>query len=123
MSDLTSGLVGFIVSTLLIVVFGDIVPQAVCSRHALQIGAKAVPVVRLIEALLYPVAKPMALVLDKVLGDELGTIHSREELLKLLQIHVKHGSVDAEAGCIVTGALSYSDTKVWKTLRAWSSGW
>lgn len=88
--------------------------QAVCSRHALQIGARAVPVVRLIEALLYPVAKPMALVLDKVLGDELGTIHSREELLKLLQIHVKHGSVDAEAGCIVTGALSYSDTKVCK---------
>jgi metal transporter CNNM len=48
MSDLTSGLVGFIVSTLAIVLLGEIFPQALCSRYALQTGAKAVPVVKVI---------------------------------------------------------------------------
>lgn len=33
MDDLTSGLVAVFVSTLSIVIFGEIVPQAICSRH------------------------------------------------------------------------------------------
>ena len=35
LADLTSGTVGFVVSTAVIVIFGEIVPQALCSRHAL----------------------------------------------------------------------------------------
>ena len=35
---LRPGLIGFCVSTALIVVFGEILPQAICSRHALKIG-------------------------------------------------------------------------------------
>ncbi len=45
MSDLTSGLVGFLASTAAIVLLGEILPQALCSRYALQTGAKAVPLV------------------------------------------------------------------------------
>ncbi|CAM9878694.1 unnamed protein product, partial [Choristocarpus tenellus] len=49
LADLTSGLVGFALSTSVITLFGEILPQqAVCSRHALRIGAKVVPVVRVI---------------------------------------------------------------------------
>ena len=33
MDDLTSGLIAVVVSTLSIVVFGEIIPQAICSRH------------------------------------------------------------------------------------------
>lgn len=45
MADLTSGIIGFLVSTVAIVLFGEIFPQALCSRHPLHIGAKAVPLV------------------------------------------------------------------------------
>jgi len=62
----------------------------------LQIGAGTVPIVKVIVFILYPVAKPVALLLDLMLGEELGTIHSKEELAKLLEIHVRHGSVDEE---------------------------
>ena len=37
LSTLTSGLVGFFVSTFLILIFGEIIPQATCSRYALQV--------------------------------------------------------------------------------------
>ena len=39
MGDLTSGLTGLIISTAIITIFGEIVPQAVCSRYALIVGA------------------------------------------------------------------------------------
>lgn len=39
-AELTSGLVGFALSTILIVMLGEILPQAACSRHGLALGAK-----------------------------------------------------------------------------------
>ena len=36
LADLTSGVVGVIASTLLLTVVGEIIPQAVCNRHALR---------------------------------------------------------------------------------------
>lgn len=48
LADLAGGLEGFFISTVLITVFGEVVPQAICSRYALSIGARAVPLVRVI---------------------------------------------------------------------------
>ena len=39
LADLTSGILGFALSTAMIVIFGEIVPQALCSRYALYIGS------------------------------------------------------------------------------------
>ncbi|KAG5192642.1 putative magnesium and cobalt efflux protein corC [Tribonema minus] len=112
MAGLTNGLVGFLLSTTLITIFGEILPQAVCSRHALRIGAYAVPVVKVIMALLWPVCKPLSFVLDRMLGEEVGTIHSRMELRELLQLHVKYGALDVETGREIEGALHYKDIEV-----------
>ncbi|CAM9946697.1 unnamed protein product, partial [Discosporangium mesarthrocarpum] len=110
--SLTSGILGFAISTGVITIFGEIMPQAVCARHALRIGSSVVPLVRLIMCLLYPIVKPLSVILDKMLGDEVGTIHSRRELRELLQIHVKHGALDMETGREVAGALKYKDVCV-----------
>ena len=112
MADLTSGMVGFIVSTAVIVIFGEILPQAACSRYALQIGRRAVPIVRVFIVILYPIAKPLAFALDVMLGRELGTIYSKSELSKLLEIQVRDGAMDSKTGTAMTGALKYQDIKV-----------
>ncbi|CAN0487061.1 unnamed protein product, partial [Laminaria digitata] len=65
MAQLTSGLVGFALATTVITIFGEIIPQAVCSRHALSIGSRVVPLVKLIILILYPITKPLSLLLDK----------------------------------------------------------
>jgi len=70
-ASFTSGLVGALLSTAFIVVFGEIMPQSVCSRYGLVIGAHTVNIVKLFVVLLFPVAYPIARLLDWVLGQEM----------------------------------------------------
>lgn len=60
MSSVASGLVAGIVSTLLITIFGEILPQAVFSRFALSIGSRIVWLVKIFIFILYPIAAPLA---------------------------------------------------------------
>jgi metal transporter CNNM len=112
MADIAGGLAGGLVSTAVIVVFGEIIPQATCSRYALQIGARSIPVVKVLMFLFFPIAYPLALVLDAVLGSELGNIHSKAEMKRLLEIHVERGGFGEEIGKAMTGALQYQDLQV-----------
>ncbi|GMH50474.1 hypothetical protein TrRE_jg10315, partial [Triparma retinervis] len=111
-AELFGGLSGFLLSTAIIVVFGEIIPQASCSRYALQIGAKSIPVVKVIMVLMFPLAYPLAWCLDKALGEEMGTIHSKAEMKRLLEIHVRAGGLDEEQGKTMAGALQYQDKVV-----------
>eukprot|EP00953_Heterococcus_sp_UTEX-ZZ885_P001208 1156-Heterococcus_DN1.PRE.1 len=111
-SHIAGGVIGFLVSTAVITLLGEILPQAVCSRHALRIGSAVVPLVKLLILLMWPITAPLAWLLDKMLGDEIGTIHSRTELRELLQIHVKHGAIDIETGRELACALQYKDMEV-----------
>ena len=77
-----------------------------------MIGSKAVPLVRVIIFLLYPVAKPIGVVLDKVLGRELGTIYTKHEMEQLIGIHMDKFGFDEEAGKAMTGALRYQEMAV-----------
>ncbi|KAL4152386.1 hypothetical protein PRNP1_009317 [Phytophthora ramorum] len=107
MADLTSGLVGFFASTIIIVLFGEIVPQSLCARHALIIGSAFVPVVRVLLFVLYLFAKPVSYVLDRTVGEDVGTMFTKRELQKLVEIHVRQKVVHPEEGYIVRGAMSY----------------
>ncbi len=56
---------------------------------------------------LYVVAKPLAFCLDKALGEEVGTIHSRTELQQLTKIHETHLAVDKAEADLIKGALNF----------------
>lgn len=107
MADMTNGTLGFVLSTVLIVLFGEIIPQALCTRYAIEIGAKAVPFVRLLIALFYVIAKPISIVLDKSLGTDLGTIFTKSQLREVIGIHETQNMIDREEGGILRGAMSY----------------
>jgi len=114
LGGIASGLMAGIMATALIVVFGEITPQAVFSRHALILGSKFVWLVKIFIFILYPICKPMSWVLDKVLGDEMSTIYSKKELVKMIEAHQDsaRSDVDADEEKIMKGALSFSNKKV-----------
>lgn len=118
MADLTDGLVGLLLSTFSIVVFGEIIPQAACSRHGLYIGANTVWLVKIFIVLMYVVAWPISMLLDRVLGRDIGQVFSADELHKLIRIHVENPDAQEESGLnkddgnLLTGALEYKDKTV-----------
>uniref|UniRef100_H3GV25 CNNM transmembrane domain-containing protein n=1 Tax=Phytophthora ramorum TaxID=164328 RepID=H3GV25_PHYRM len=113
-ADLTSGLLGFIASTVLILIFGEIVPQALCSRYALVIGGKVVPFVRVLIVLFYIFAKPVSMALDATLGEDIGTVFTRRQLAEIIEIHEKEQIFDKDESSIIRGAMTFGS----KTVRS-----
>ncbi|KAK5582440.1 hypothetical protein RB653_004025 [Dictyostelium firmibasis] len=115
LADLTSGFVGFILSTTIIVIAGEIIPQAACSRHGLAVGAHTIYIVYVFIFLFFPFAYPISLSLDWILGNEMGTIYSRNQLKKLLDIHSAHANesgVSRSDVTMLTGVLDFAHKKV-----------
>lgn len=84
---LGGGLYAVIVSTTMIVIFGEIIPQAICVRYGLSIGGVCAPVVWALMILFAPVAWPIAKLLDHVLGKDEGHTYKKAELKSFLQFH------------------------------------
>ena len=118
LGEIASGLVAGIISTVLIVIFGEILPQAFFSRHALTLGAKTVWLVKIFIFLMYPIAYPLSLVLDKLLGEELQTLWSKKEIKEIIKDHGKgdDADLDKDEERILLGALSFSDATVKKIM-------
>jgi metal transporter CNNM len=114
MADLTSGIVGFLVSTGVIVIFGEIFPQALCSRQPLAIGYYAVPLVYVVMGVVFPLAFPIAKLLDVTLGVELGTVYTKRELSSLILAHATPtaGTLQPAEAAVLQSALSFSAKKV-----------
>lgn len=103
--DLTSGVIAIVASTLAIVIFGEIIPQAICSRFGLAVGARTIYITKFFMMLTSPLAYPLSKILDKILGEEIGNVYTRERLKELLEVtRDKHGLEPEEVG-IISGAL------------------
>lgn len=99
LAELTNGLAGLLASTVLIVLLGEIIPQAACSRHGLVLSSHTLYLTWVFIVLFYAAAKPIAMALDWALGEEVGGYYSRDELAHLLKMQVKDKKgTDAESG-------------------------
>lgn len=114
LGTLASGIMAGIMATTLIVLFGEIIPQAVISRYALWFGAKTLWFTKLAMFIAYPVAQPIALVLDYFLGNELPTTYSNNELMDIISEHEdsEHSPIDEDEERIMHGALRFSHMRV-----------
>ncbi len=114
LGNIASGVMAGLIATALIVVFGEIIPQASFARYALQVGARTAWLVKIFIFILFPICWPISWVLDKVLGEEMATIYSKKELMKIVEEHEgsKESDVDAAEERIIKGALSFSSETV-----------
>lgn len=101
-----TGVSAFLFSTVLITVVGEIIPQAYFSRHALSVASTLSPLLRVYQILLFPVAKPTAIVLDRWLGVEAIPYFRESDLRELISMHMD--SFETEIGRVEgRGALNF----------------
>lgn len=112
LDTLTSGLVAVIGATMGIVIFGEIIPQALCSRHGLAVGAYTIWMTKFFMLLTFPLSYPISKLLDLILGAEIGTVYDKKRLIELLRVTNDENDLVKEEFDIVTGALIYKDKTV-----------
>ncbi|MCO5547589.1 hypothetical protein L7F22_001040 [Adiantum nelumboides] len=101
--------VAIILSVTFVLVFGEIIPQALCSRYGLAIGANLVWLVRILMLICFPVSYPLAKLLDLILGHNDAGLFRRAQLKALVSIHGKDegkgGELTHDETTIISGAL------------------
>ena len=95
-NSVMTGAAAFIFSTFIITSLGEIIPQAYFSRHAMKTASLLSPVLRFYQLLLYPLAKPTAVGLNKWLGKEMIQYFQEKDLRELLKLHVVSPETDIE---------------------------
>ena len=94
--SILAGVTAFVFSTLLITFFGEIFPQAYFSRHSLNIASKLYPMLRFYQMVLYPVAKPTALILDRYLGPEAIQYFQERDLEEIIKMHIESTATEID---------------------------
>jgi metal transporter CNNM len=114
LENLLAGLLAGIITTLIMVIFGEILPQAYFNRNALLFFARLAPVMHLMIILTYPVSKPLQLLLDRLFEPPQNVLHSRHELGIMIAEHIGHegSELDEDEVEIIRGALQLSEKHV-----------
>jgi metal transporter CNNM len=111
------GLVAGIVSTGLIVIFGEIIPVVVITKYALQVGAYVSEFVKLLITIFYPISffiiKGLNF-LENILGEnQIYNLSRREMVYNIKKLKEDDSSdIDEFDSSMIEGALSLSDKKL-----------
>ncbi|KAI4342775.1 hypothetical protein MLD38_027359 [Melastoma candidum] len=104
--------VAIILSVTFVLAFGEVIPQAICTRYGLTVGASLLWVVRFLMIVCYPIAYPIGKVLDYVLGHH-EALFRRAQLKALVSIHSKEagkgGELTHDETTIISGALDLTE--------------
>ncbi|XP_066371689.1 DUF21 domain-containing protein At2g14520-like isoform X1 [Miscanthus floridulus] len=104
-----------LISVTLILLFGEILPQSICSHYGLAIGASVAPLVRVLVWICFPIAYPISKLLDYLLGHGQTALFRRAELKTLVTMHGneagKGGELTHDETTIIAGALELTEKK------------
>jgi metal transporter CNNM len=99
-----------------VVIFGEVIPQAICVKYGLQIGAFMAPCVLGLMWILAPVAWPTAKLLDYLLGEHEGTTYKKTGLKTFITLHRTLGSASERLNddevTIISAVLELKDKPV-----------
>ncbi len=109
-----NGLVAGIATTILMVVFGELLPQAIFVNSALRFCAFFAPLIQCMMIITYPLSKPLALMLTKLIGEQDRILHTRAELGMLISEHkiANESELDDDEVEIIQSALLLSEKTV-----------
>ncbi|KAL9233098.1 hypothetical protein vseg_008136 [Gypsophila vaccaria] len=112
LDKLVNQFAAIVMSVTLVLFFGEVIPQAICSRYGLAVGANFVWLVRILMIVCYPIAYPIGKVLDYLLGHN-EALFRRAQLKALVSIHGmeagKGGELTHDETTIISGALDLTE--------------
>lgn len=113
-NSVMAGVVAFVFSTIIITLFGEIIPQAYFSRNALRMASALAPLLRFYQILLWPLAKPSAKILDLWLGREAVQFLRENEIEEMLKLHIRErdSEITRTEGIGALNFLAIDDLKV-----------
>jgi len=107
-NSVLAGIGAFAFSTIVVTLFGEIIPQAYFSRNALRMAARLTPLLNVYRVGLFPIAKPTAIILNWWLGPEGITFLRERDFRALITRHA--GVAGADVGQLeAIGALNFLD--------------
>lgn len=115
LGDAMNGFVAGLISTLLLVIVGEVFPQALLSKNALLWSSRFSGLLRLMVILTYPASKPLQILLDKLFPTTGRPLQSRGELgLIIAEHHLSNdqSELDEDEVEIIRGALQLSEKRV-----------
>ncbi len=114
LKQVVDGWAADIISTLLIVVLGEILPQALFARNPLMWSSRFASFLRGLRATTYVISKPLQLLLDNLFPVQSVKLQSRHELGLLITEHLTNESseLDEDEVEIMRGALRLSEKRV-----------
>ncbi|XBJ10339.1 hypothetical protein VPH35_015223 [Triticum aestivum] len=105
--------VAVVLSVTFVLAFGEVIPQAICTRYGLAVGANFVWLVRILMIMCYPIAYPIGKLLDCALGHNESALFRRAQLKALVSIHSKEagkgGELTHDETTIISGALDLTE--------------
>lgn len=107
-------LAGFF-ATLLIVIFGEVIPQALFAKRPLYWISLLAPVLHAMMILSYPISKPLQLLLNALIGHAPPRLQSRHELGLMIAEYLgpnAENELDENEVEIMRGALQLSEKRV-----------
>lgn len=109
-----NGWLAGLVSTLLIVIFGEVMPQALFSKNPLGWSSLFSPLLKAMIAVTFVVSKPLQILLDTLFPHERARLQSRRELGLLITEHQTdaNSELDDDEIEIMRGALALSEKRV-----------
>ena len=111
---LVSPYVAIMLSVTAVLLFGEVIPQAVCSRYGLAIGSFLSPMVKFLIYATSPISYPLAKALDVILGTEHDTFFRRAQIKALVTMHdPEHGGpLTPDEVQLIKGAIDLSNKTV-----------
>ena len=79
-AQISSGVIGFFLSTILIVIFGEIIPQSYCTKNGLFVGYYSIWIVKILMGMTCVLSWSTGKLLDCMVGQDMGTFYSRNQL-------------------------------------------
>jgi metal transporter CNNM len=105
MADIEGNISGFFMSTALIVIIAEIIPQTLVNRYPILISYHSRYIMWFYFIVLSPFAYPVGIVLDRIFGEEEGSLMTKSNMKKLFENFEKQNILKASERKILISAL------------------